>query len=87
MKAEGKGSDSNYSYGITYWNNATKVTVYGGKLWVKADENALDPSNGLTFTKDASYTTGKIETSDDGTEWTVYNGSGKPDAKYVRVGY
>lgn len=86
MKAEGKGN-GDFSYGITYWVNVTNVTVYGGKLWVKsADSQALDPSDGVTFTKADSYD-GKIETSDDGTDWTVYNGSDKPDTKYVRVGY
>lgn len=84
MKVEGKGD---VCYGIRCWED-TNVTVYGGKLWVKnADSQALEPSDRLTFTKHASYTDGKIETSDDGTEWTVYNGSDKPDAKYVRVGY
>ena len=86
MKAEGKG-DYDFSYGITYDDYTTSVTVYGGKLWVKADSQALDPSYKVTFTKDDSSTTGKIQTSDDGTEWTDYNGSGKPGAKYVRVGY
>ncbi len=87
MKSEGKGN-GDFSYGITYWVNVTNVTVYGGKLWVKsADSQALDPSDGVTFTKADSSTDGKIETSDDGTEWTVYEGADKPDAKYVRVGY
>lgn len=88
MKAEGTGDDIDYSYGIACWNSVTNVTVYGGKLWVKsADSQALDPSDGVTYTKHASYTNGKIETSDDGTDWTEYTGSAKPDAKYVRVGY
>ena len=29
----------------------------------------------------------RFKTSDDGTDWTVYTGSGKPGTKYVRVGY
>ena len=87
MKAEGKGTGS-LSYGITLNDDVTNVTVYGGKLWIKsADSQALDPSDGVTFTKADSYTAGKIQTSNDGTEWTVYNGSGKPLTKYVRVGY
>lgn len=86
MKSEGKGN-GDFSYGITYWVNVTNVTVYGGKLWVKsADSKAIDPSENVTFYKADSYD-GKIETSDDGTEWNDYEGSGKPDAKYVRVGY
>lgn len=86
MKAEGKGTGS-LSYGITLNDDVTNVTVYGGKLWVKsADNKALSPSDGVTFTKADSYD-GKIETSNDGTEWIPYTESGKPDAKYVRVGY
>ena len=85
MKAEGKGVNI---YGIRSYNVITNVTVYGGKLWVKnADSQALSPNANVTFNKDDSYTNGKIETSDDGTEWNDYEGSGKPDTKYVRVGY
>ena len=85
MKAEGKGT-TEYSYGISCLNSVTNVTVYGGKLWVKADTNALDPTYKVTFTKDPSYD-GKIETSNDGEYWDEYTDEGKPDAKYVRVGY
>ena len=85
MKAEGKGVNI---YGIRSYNVITNVTVYGGKLWVKnADSQALSPNANVTFTKAASYTAGKIQTSNDGTEWNDYEGSGKPDTKYVRVGY
>ena len=82
MKAEGKGA----VFGIQSYSVTTNVTVYGGKLWVKADSRALSPDGNVTFTKADSYD-GKIETSNDGTEWTVYEGSGKPGTKYVRVGY
>ena len=85
MKAEGKGT-TEYSYGISCLNSVTNVTVYGGKLWVKADTNALDPTYKVTFTKDPSYD-GKIETSNDGEYWDEYTDEGKPDTKYVRVGY
>ena len=84
VKAEGKGTTTK-SYGIT-GSSGVKVTVYDGKLWAGcADKTAF--KSGITLTKDASYTNGKIETSADGEIWTVYNGSGTPGTKYVRVVY
>ena len=85
VKAEGKGTTTK-SYGITGSSGVT-VTVYDGKLWAGCADKAAFKSSVITLTKDASYTNGKIETSADGEIWTVYNGSGTPDAKYVRVGY
>ena len=85
VKAEGKGTTTK-SYGITGSSGVT-VTVYDSKLWAGCADKAAFKSSVITLTKDASYTNGKIETSADGEIWTVYNGSGTPDAKYVRVGY
>ena len=86
MKAESKGN-GNSSYGITLLADVTHVTVYGGKLWVKADTNALNPNGNVTFAKDDSYTNGKIETSADGENWDEYTDEDTPEAKYTRVGY
>ena len=86
VKAIGKGSDGVLSYGIACDTGAT-VNVYGGKLWAECAGNSGINSSKVTLTKDSGYTSGKIETSDNGTDWSVYSGTGTPDAKYVRVGY
>jgi hypothetical protein len=84
VKAVGKGTHLNYSYGIRTSNSAT-VTVYGGKLWAEnADQKAL--YTGVTLTKGAGFN-GKIETSDDNSAWTEYTSTGTPETKYIRVGY
>jgi len=80
VKAVGKGN----SKGITGGTNSN-VTVHGGKLWAEcAGGKAF---NQVTLTKDAGYTSGKIETCDDGTSWTEYTAATTPTTKYVRVGY
>ena len=86
VKAVGKGNDNSKSYGISCTIDASTVNVYGGKLWAECADNRAFRSD-VTFTKDNGYTSGKIETSADGTYWTVYSGTGTPDAPYVRVGY
>lgn len=85
VKAVGKGNDNSFSYGIR-GSDGTAVNVYGGKLWAECTGNRAINSN-VTLTKDNGYTSGKIETSDNGTSWSVYTETGTPDAKYVRVGY
>ena len=78
VKAVGKGND----YGIK--GSSSTVTVYGGKLWAEnADKKAIDFGN-VTLTKDASYTSGKIEYSSDKSTWSE---TVDASAKYVRVGY
>lgn len=84
VKAVSKGVDHSNNYGIT-GDNGTSVTVYGGKLWAECNPIAI--SSNVTLTKDDNYTAGKIETSADGTDWSVYSGTGTLDAPYVRVGY
>ena len=79
VKAVGKGTSS---YGI--WSSSATVTVYGGKLWAEnADKKAIDFGN-VTLTKDAGYTSGKIEYSSDKSTWSETKDT---SAKYVRVGY
>ena len=85
VKSVGKGN-SDFSYGIKFYNIMTTVKVYGGKLWAECTGNKAIDSD-VTFTKDNGYTSGKIMTSADGTYWTVYSGTGTPGDKYVRVGY
>ena len=87
VRAEGSGNDFSYSFGIrcSSSNNKATVTVYGGKLWAGcANKGAL---NNITLTKDAGYTSGKIETSSDGSSWTEYTEASTPTSKYVRVGF
>lgn len=80
VKAVGKG----IYFGIA--GSSSTVTVYGGKLWAEnVGYKALDSS--VTLTKDAGYTSGKIETSGDGSTWTEYTAATTPTTKYVRVGY
>ena len=59
----------------------------GGTLWA---ENVTDGKKALngnaTLAKGTGFT-GKIETSDDGSNWTEYTAATTPDTKYVRVGY
>lgn len=77
VKAVGKG---NY-YGIA--GSGSTFTVYGGKLWAEcAGNNALNSN--VTLTKDAGYTSGKIEYSSDKSDWSE---TVDASAKYVRVGY
>ena len=65
-------------------SNAT-VTVYGGKLWAEcAGYQAL--SDHTKLTKGDGFN-GKIETSDDGNDWTEYKEATTPETKYVRAGY
>ena len=88
VKAVGKGNDNSNSYGIrNVADFSSTVTVYGGKLWAECAGNLGINTSKVTLKKDDGYTSGKIETSSDGSAWTVYNGTGTPDAKYVRVGY
>ena len=84
VKAVAKGTDSTSSYGIS--SQSSTVTVYGGKLWAEcADNKAL--RNTITLAKDAGFT-GKIETSDNNSDWTEYTTlPGTPTTKYVRAGY
>ena len=86
VKAEGKGNETDGSYGIICDSeDKATVTVYGGKLRaVSAQKAALYPA--ITLQKGAGFT-GKIETSDDGTSWTDWTTEGTPATKYVRVGY
>lgn len=78
VKALGKGN----KFGIA--GNHTTVTVSGGKLWAGcADNKAIDASN-VTLTKDAGYTSGKIQYSMDKSDWSE---TVDASAKYVRVGY
>jgi len=90
VKAASNGTGAN-SYGImaSSFSDAITVTVHGGKLWAESPGKTVfnTNKNKTTFTKDAGYTSGKIETSDDGSSWTEYTSTGTPDAKYVRVGY
>jgi hypothetical protein len=80
VKAVGKGNRCGID-GIL-----STVTVYGGTLWAEcAGNKALNGS--VTLTKDAGYTSGKIETSGDGSNWTEYTAATTPTTKYVRVGY
>ena len=83
VKAVGKGTDSSYSYGIM--SPSSTVTVYGGKLW--AECAGVKAFYQVTLTKDAGYTSGKIETSDNGESWTDWTTTGTPSTRYVRVGY
>ena len=88
VKAVGKGNDNSNSYGIRNVGDfSSTVTVYGGKLWAECAGNLGINTSKVTLKKDSGYTSGKIETCSDGTSWTVYSGTGTPDAKYVRVGY
>ncbi len=83
VKAVGKG---NSNFGITSGNASSTVTVYGGKLLAEnAGNKAL--KNLVTLTKDTGYTSGKIQTCDDGSSWADYTGATTPETKYVRVGY
>lgn len=83
VKAVGKGNNSSYSYGIMA-QSSSSVTVYGGKLWAEcAGYKAINPSN-VTLTKDAGYTSGKIQYSSDNNTWSE---TADANAKYVRVGY
>ena len=86
VKAEGKGNNTDGSYGIICDSeDKATVTVYGGKLRaVSAQKAALYPA--ITLQKGAGFT-GKIETSDDGTSWTDWTTEGTPATKYVRLGY
>ena len=78
VKALGKGN----KFGIA--GSHTTVTVSGGKLWAGcADNKAIDASN-VTLTKDAGYTSGKIQYSMDKSDWSE---TVDASAKYVRVGY
>jgi hypothetical protein len=77
VKAVGKGN----VYGIT--GTSTTVTVYGGKLWAECAAGKALYSN-VTLTKDAGYTSGKIEYSSDKSTWSE---TVDANAKYVRVGY
>ena len=86
VKAEGKGNLASYSCGIRSGTSGATVTVYGGKLWA-GSSGSIALENTVTLTKDTGYTSGKIETSDDGSSWTEYTTPVTPDAKYVRVGY
>jgi hypothetical protein len=86
VKAEGKGEDNLYGYGILCENSNNKatVTVFGGKLWAgNADKIAF---NFVTLQKGAGFT-GKIYTSDNGSSWAEYTEAATPTTKYVRVGY
>ena len=90
VKAVGKGDNNGYSYGIRSYSSSiadeARVKVYGGKLWAECATNkALKDL--VTLTKDASYTSGKIQTSDNGESWTDYTTTGTPTSKYVRVGH
>ena len=79
VTAVGKGTTY---YGI--WSSSSTVTVYGGKLWAEnADKKAIDFDD-VTLTKDAGYTSGKIEYSSDKSDWSETKNT---NAKYVRVGY
>ena len=81
VKAVGKGN-GNGSYGIMA-SSSSSVTVYGGKLWAEcAGKKALQAN--ITLTKDAGYTSGKIEYSSDKSTWSE---TVDASAKYVRVGY
>ena len=83
VKAVGKGTSTMYSYGIMYSYGSSTVTVYGGKLWAEcAGKKAL--YDNVTLTKDAGYTSGKIEYSSDNSTWSE---TVDADAKYVRAGY
>ena len=86
VKAVGKKGDSPFSCGISAGRDVT-VTVYGGKLWAESAGKSGIYNLRVTLKKDVNYTTGKIETSDDGITWTEYTGTGTPDDPYVRVGY
>ena len=80
VKAVGKGASW---YGI-YGGSSSTVTVHGGKLWAEnADKKAIDFDD-ITLTKDAGYTSGKIEYSSDKSDWSETKNT---NAKYVRVGY
>ena len=86
VKAEGKGNNDNYSYGIrcSNSNHIATVTVHGGKLWAgDADKKAF---NYVNLQKGDGFS-GKIETSDNGSFWDEYDEAGTLDTKYVRVGY
>ena len=84
VKAVGKGNNSGICYGIMGYQ--LTVTVYGGKLRAEnAEYKALHSD--VTLTKDAGYTSGKIETSGDGSNWTEYTAATTPTTAYVRVGY
>lgn len=81
VKAVGKGTSY---FGIYAEDTGTTVTVYGGKLWAEcAGKKAIDFGN-VTLTKDAGYTSGKIEYSSDKSDWSETKDT---TAKYVRVGY
>ena len=89
VKAEGKGSNSSYSYGITCMHTTnddkSTVTVYGGKLWAgNANYKALNSDITLTIEKSSSFDV-EIYTSSDNSTWNPTVGT--PDSKYVRVGY
>ena len=88
VKAASNGTGTN-SYGImaSTYDSAITVTVYGGKLWAESPGKTVFNTAKTTFTKDAGYTSGKIETSDDGSSWTEWTTEGTPSTKYVRVGY
>ena len=81
VKAVGKGT----VYGIDT-SGSSSVTVYGGKLWAEnADKQALNST--ITLTKDASYTSGKIQYSTNGEGWDDWTSNVTPTTPYVRVGY
>jgi hypothetical protein len=85
VKAEGKGNNVNYSYGIRCGNSLkATVTVYGGKLWAgNADNKALKYIT-LAIDKSLGFN-GEIQCSPDNSTWNPTVGT--PDEKYVRVGY
>ena len=85
VKAEGKGNNVNYSYGIRCGNSVkATVTVYGGKLWAgNADNKALKYIT-LAIDKSLGFN-GEIQCSPDNSTW--HETVGTPDEKYVRVGY
>jgi hypothetical protein len=83
VKAEGKGNETDGSYGIICDSeDKATVTVYGGKLRaVSAQKAALYPA--ITLKKGAGFT-GKIEYSSDNSTWSE---TVDAEAKYVRAGY
>ena len=85
VKAEGKGNNVNYSYGIRCGNSdKATVKVYGGKLWAgNADNKALKYIT-LAIDKSLGFN-GEIQCSPDNSTWNPTVGT--PDEKYVRVGY
>jgi len=85
VKAEGKGGDDVYSNGILCESGTNPtVTVYGGKLW---SGSANQKAFGYVNLQKGEGFTGKIETSDNGSSWSVYTEATTPTSKYVKVGY